>query len=69
MSFITRKKEMKERELRQKRKNKWVQQIIATACVQADIVDAWPMTRYFCVASQRFNFKHLQVINFWINWL
>ena len=40
MSFITRKKEMKERELRQKRKNKWVQQIIATACVQADIVDA-----------------------------
>ena len=31
---------MKERELRQKRKNKWVQQIIATACVEADVVDA-----------------------------
>ena len=36
---------MIEKELRQKRKNKWVQQIIAT------VVDAWPMTRYFCVAS------------------
>ena len=31
MSFIIEKKEMIEKELRQKRKNKWVQQIIATA--------------------------------------
>ena len=31
---------MKERELRQKRKNKWAQQIIATACVEADVLNA-----------------------------
>ena len=31
MSFIIEEKEMIEKELRQKRKNKWVQQIIATA--------------------------------------
>ena len=30
MSFIIEEKEMIEKELRQKRKNKWVQQIIAT---------------------------------------
>ena len=40
MPFIIGKKEMIEKELRQKRKNKWVQQIIATACVEVDVVEA-----------------------------
>ena len=31
---------MIEKVLRRKRKNKWVQQIIATACAEADVVEA-----------------------------
>lgn len=61
---------MIEKELRQKRKTKWVQQIIATAwCVEDGVGEAWPMSRYFRVASQPCYFKHLQVINFRINLL
>ena len=31
---------MIEKELTQKRKNKWFQQIIATACAETDVVEA-----------------------------